>query len=65
MIIIDKSTIGYKIPEEFQYAVDFEKEHPDWKRSDTTQMISFTHEGYYDIPLKKKEADDESIPSAG
>lgn len=73
MIIIDETTLGFKIPEEYQYAIDFEKEHPNWKRTNTTQMISFTHKGYYDTPLNnreeilaniKKEGDDESISSS-
>ena len=64
MVIIDKSVLSYKIPEEFEYAMDFAKEHPDWKRTDTTQAISFSHEGYYDIPLKKKEVQNGNIPSS-
>ena len=58
MIIIDKSVLSYKIPEEFEYAIEFAEEHPNWKRTDTTQTISFSHENYWDIPLKKKEETD-------
>ena len=66
MIIVDKSVLSYRVPEEVEHALEFEKEHPNWKRTDTTQFISFTHEDYWDVPLKKKEntnGEDNSEPN--
>ena len=58
MIITDTSTLGFELPDEYNKAMEFEAEHPDWKRTETTQMISYTKTSYYTVHLKKGDNDD-------
>lgn len=63
MYITDSSTIGFNLPDEYEKAMEFEKEHPDWARSETTTSIAYSKTSYYTVNLKK-EVQNESIPSA-
>ena len=63
MYITDSSTIGFNLPDEYKKAIEFEKDHPDWIRSETTTAIAYSKTSYYTVNLKK-EGDDESISSS-
>lgn len=42
MIITNKSTISFKIPEEMRIAARFKDTHPDYKEECTTNFWNFT-----------------------
>ena len=52
MIVSTKTTLSFKMPDEYKQMVQYEKENPDWKKHETTLFISFTKEQAYSVELK-------------
>lgn len=52
MILISKTIIAFKMPDEYQQMVQYEKENPDWKRTEDISYVSFIKEHAYSVELK-------------
>ena len=55
MILISKTIIAFKMPDEDQQMKQYEKENPDWKRTEDTFYVSFIKEHAYSVELKGGE----------
>ena len=53
MIVINKTTIGFKLPEEYKHALKFGEEHKDWIKSEDTMYMTFKNEKTYSVELKE------------
>lgn len=49
MVITTKTTISFKIPDEWKLAETFKEQHPDWKEHCTTMMISYSKQSTYAV----------------
>ena len=53
MILISKTIIAFKMPDEYQHMVQYEKENPDWRKmAEDTFYVSFVKEHTYSVELK-------------
>ncbi len=53
MIVIDKTTVVFKMPEEYKRALKFGEEYKDWIRSEDTMFMTFKNEKAYSVELKE------------
>ena len=53
MLITTKTVISFKVPEEYQAAVKFKADNPDWVESVTTQYIGFEWQETYAVETKE------------
>ena len=53
MIIINKNTVIFELPQEYQQAMEFGEENWDWKRSESTVGIAYSKERTYSVKLKE------------
>lgn len=54
MTIQNKTIIGFAIPEEANDMLEFEKNHIDFIRHDTSSYVCFVKEVFYTMNLKKE-----------
>ena len=52
MIITNKNTVIFELPQEYQQAMEFGEENGDWKRSESTVGIAYSMERTYSMELK-------------
>ena len=53
MLITNKTVISFKIPDEYQAAVKFKEQNPDWVETVTSQYIGFVKESTYAVEAKE------------
>lgn len=53
MIVTTKTTIGFKMPEEYKQALKFGEEHKDWIKSEDTVYIAYKTEKMYSVELSE------------
>ena len=53
MIITNKNTVIFELPQEYQQAMQFGEENKDWKRSESTVGIAYSMERTYSVKLKE------------
>ena len=53
MIVTTKTTVGFKMPEEYKQALKFGEEHKDWIKSEDTMYIAYKNEKTYSVELKE------------
>jgi len=57
MLITNKTVISFKIPDEYQAAVKFKEQNPDWVETVTSQYIGFVKESTYAVEAKEEDSE--------
>ena len=53
MIITTKTTVAFKVPNEYKQAMKFKEEHPDWTEVSDTNMWRYTNmQTYYTVNME-------------
>lgn len=52
MLITTKTVISFHIPDEYQVAVKFKEQNPDWTENVTSQYIGFVKQETYAVETK-------------
>lgn len=55
MLISTKTTVGFKVPDEYEQMTKFKAQHPDWKESETSSMIFFEKNEVYSMDMRGGE----------
>lgn len=51
MYVTNRTVITFELSKEYQEAMQFAKEHPDWQKLEDTLFVSFIKEGHYRTEL--------------
>ena len=54
MLIKTRTDIGFEAPKEFKTMMQFEAEHPDFRKSETTNIVWYTKEELYHAELEQE-----------
>ena len=57
MLITTKTVISFRIPEEYQAAVKFKANNPDWVESVTSQYIGYIKQETYAVEAKEEDSE--------
>ena len=52
MMVSIKTVVVFEMPQEYQQMVEYEKENPDWFKTESTIAVSFSKEQTYSVALK-------------
>ncbi len=52
MYVTNRTVITFELPNEWEEAQQFAKEHPDWQKLEDTMFVSFIKERHYRAELK-------------
>lgn len=55
MIVTTKTTISFKMPDEYKQMAMYGKENPDWKKKESTLFTSYIKEQFYSVELNGGE----------
>lgn len=54
MMVTTKTTISFRIPNEYILAQKFSAQHPDWIETVTSQWVGYTQQTTYAIDVKEE-----------
>lgn len=57
MYVTNRTVITFELPNEWEEARQFAKEHPTWQKSEDTQWINFSSEDHYRAEIGKRDED--------
>lgn len=55
MLIKHTESVSFDIKNEWQYALNFQKDHPDWVVSEGTETITYTKENHFIYNLEENK----------
>lgn len=59
MIITTKTTVAFKVPNEYKQAIEFMKEHPNWKDESDTNTLRYTNvQSVFTASVEESEVDE-------
>ena len=63
MIITNKSTISFRLSDEYNIAYQFKEQHPDWRECVSSNYIGYTKEVTYSVEMREDGAANADVES--